>query len=135
MFGFVLFFKDIYTSLSAGGSSDVQVVLSARTSTMDSDQLESLTAPSAVFEEEKLNNQDRDLHNFTETLVDSYSGPKTRSSLKNFSTEMNDYILSFAAGSNGEPHLLPGAIAIKIINSITQRGIRLKIKLFGIIIM
>ena len=133
MFGFVLFFKDIYTSLTAGGSSDVQVV--SRTSTMDCNQHESLTAPSAVFEEEKLNNQHRDLNNFTETLVDSYSGPKTRSSLKNFLAEMNDYILSFAAGSNGEPHLLPGAIAIKIINSITQRGIRLKIKLFGIIIM
>lgn len=45
---------------------------------------------------------------------------------------MNDYILSFAAGSKGEPHLLPGEIAIKIINSMTQRG-TFQIKTFGIV--
>ncbi len=96
---------------------------------------ESLSASLPFFDEGKLGSQHQKFQKFAETLMGSYSGPKTRSSFKNFSSEMNDYIGSFATGSNGEPHLLPGAIAIKIMNSITQRGIRLKIKLFGIIIM
>jgi len=80
---------------------------------MASYQLESdgsLTAPLPVIEEGNLSTKQLDFQNFVEILAGLCS------------TDMIDYILSFATGSNGEPHLLPGAIAIKIISSIIQRG-------------